>query len=166
MSGASGKESACQCRRHRDTSLMPELGRSPGVGNGKLLQYSCWRIPGAEEPGRIQSMGLQSQTRQIRADQIIKMVPSQCPKQANYISLLDKQTICEEIRQGSLCLGQLTNEVTTYVCTARLALNSLPLLIGVHTFMWKMYFLLLEGKREMVVFFYTLFSIGCFSHNS
>ena len=25
----------------RDVSLVPELGRSPGVGNGNLLQYSC-----------------------------------------------------------------------------------------------------------------------------
>ena len=37
----SGKESAYQCRRHRDMCLIPELGRSPGVGNGNLLQYSC-----------------------------------------------------------------------------------------------------------------------------
>ena len=48
---------------------------------------------------------VKSQTRQIRVEQVIEMVPSQCPKQANYISFLDKQTICEEIRQGSLCLG-------------------------------------------------------------
>ena len=25
----------------RDASLIPGLGRSPGVGNGKPLQYSC-----------------------------------------------------------------------------------------------------------------------------
>ena len=25
----------------RDVGLIPELGRSPGVGNGNLLQYSC-----------------------------------------------------------------------------------------------------------------------------
>ena len=25
----------------RDTSLIPESERSPGVGNGNLLQYSC-----------------------------------------------------------------------------------------------------------------------------
>ena len=34
--GASGKEPACQCR-----SSIPGLGRSPGEGNGKPLQYSC-----------------------------------------------------------------------------------------------------------------------------
>ena len=36
----SGKESSCQCRRHRDTSSVPRWGRS-GVGNGNPHQYSC-----------------------------------------------------------------------------------------------------------------------------
>ena len=40
--GPSGKESTCQCRLDiRDTSLVSGLGRSPGDGNGNLLQYSC-----------------------------------------------------------------------------------------------------------------------------
>ena len=34
-------------------------GRSPGEGNGNPLQYSCWEIPWTEEPGGLQSMGLQ-----------------------------------------------------------------------------------------------------------
>ena len=28
-----------------DTGLIPGLGRSPGEGNGNLLQYSCLRNP-------------------------------------------------------------------------------------------------------------------------
>ena len=28
----------------RDMSWIPESGRSPGVGNGNLLQYSCLEI--------------------------------------------------------------------------------------------------------------------------
>ena len=39
--GTSGKESACQCRRLRDSGSIPGSGRSPGEGNGKQLQYSC-----------------------------------------------------------------------------------------------------------------------------
>ena len=38
---------------------IPGLARSPGEENGYPLQYSCLRIPGTEEPGRLQSMGLQ-----------------------------------------------------------------------------------------------------------
>ena len=38
----SGKESACQAG---DVSLIPELGRSPGEGNGNSLQYSCLENP-------------------------------------------------------------------------------------------------------------------------
>ena len=30
-----------------------------GEGNGNPLQYSCWRIPWTEEPGGLQSTGLQ-----------------------------------------------------------------------------------------------------------
>ena len=33
-----GKESTC---RAGDAGLIPGLGRSPGEGNGNLLQYSC-----------------------------------------------------------------------------------------------------------------------------
>ena len=38
----SGKESACQCRRCKRYRFNPGPGRSPGVGNGKPLLYSCW----------------------------------------------------------------------------------------------------------------------------
>ena len=39
-----------------DTGSIPGLGRSPGERNDNPLQYSCWRIPWAEEPGGLQSM--------------------------------------------------------------------------------------------------------------
>ena len=47
-----------------DADLIPGLGRSPGEGNGKPLQYSCLGNP-TEEPGGLQSMGLHSQTQLI-----------------------------------------------------------------------------------------------------
>ena len=36
--GSVGRESACNAR---DLGSIPGLGRSPGVGNGYPLQYSC-----------------------------------------------------------------------------------------------------------------------------
>ena len=39
------------------------LGRSPGEGNGNPLQYFAWGIPWTEEPGGLQSMGLQMSSR-------------------------------------------------------------------------------------------------------
>ena len=36
--GHSGKESSCQCRDSRDVCSILGLERSPGVGNGNLLQ--------------------------------------------------------------------------------------------------------------------------------
>ena len=38
----SGKDSACQCRRH---GFDPGSGRFPGEGNGNPLQYSCLGNP-------------------------------------------------------------------------------------------------------------------------
>ena len=43
----------------RVVGSIPGLGRSPGVGNGNLLQYFCLKIPWTEEPGKLQSMGSQ-----------------------------------------------------------------------------------------------------------
>ena len=43
----------------RDMGSMPGLGRSPGEGNGSPLQYHCLGRLWTEEPGRLQSMGLQ-----------------------------------------------------------------------------------------------------------
>ena len=43
----------------RDAGSIPGSGRSPGGGNGNLLQYSCLENPMTEKPGRLQSMGSQ-----------------------------------------------------------------------------------------------------------
>ena len=44
-----------------DSGSIPRSGRSPGEGYGNPLQYSCLGNP-TEEPGGLQSMGLQSWT--------------------------------------------------------------------------------------------------------
>ena len=46
-----------------EAGSIPESGGSPGEGNGNPLQYLAWRIPWTEEPGGLQSRGLQSWTR-------------------------------------------------------------------------------------------------------
>ena len=57
--GSDGKESSCNAA---DPGSMPRLGRSPGDGNDYPLCILAWKIPWTEEPGELQSMGLQSQT--------------------------------------------------------------------------------------------------------
>ena len=37
----------------------PWVGRLPGIGNGTHSRILEWRIPQAEEPGRLEPMGLQ-----------------------------------------------------------------------------------------------------------
>ena len=46
-------------RDEEDMGLIPGSGRSPGEGNGNPLQYSCLENLWTEEPGGLQSMGLQ-----------------------------------------------------------------------------------------------------------
>jgi len=53
-----GKEPTCQCRRHKKCESHPWVGKIPWR---KKWQFGdlAWRIPGTEEPGRLQSMGSQ-----------------------------------------------------------------------------------------------------------
>ena len=62
--GAFGKEPTCQCRRHRRGQFDP-LDREDPLEEGMATHSSilAWRISWTEEPGGLQSMGSQSQTR-------------------------------------------------------------------------------------------------------
>ena len=55
--GTLEKNSHANAGGTRDASLIPESGRSPGVGNGNPLHGQ--KIPWTEDPCRLQSMGLQ-----------------------------------------------------------------------------------------------------------
>ena len=64
-SGSDGKESACSAEKALDPDLIPGSGRSPGEG---MATHSCilaWEVPWAEEPGRLQSAGLQKSRSQL-----------------------------------------------------------------------------------------------------
>ena len=56
--GSIGKEST---RNAGDLGSIPEVARSPGGGHGNPthFRFLAWRIPWAEEPGGLQSMGSQ-----------------------------------------------------------------------------------------------------------
>ena len=89
--GTSGKEPTCQCRRHKRCGFDPWVWKNP-LEEGMATHSSilAWRIPRTEEPGRLWSIGLQSQTRLKRLsthshdDQISglpcfpSLLPSQC----------------------------------------------------------------------------------------
>ena len=51
-----GKESACSVG---DPGLIPESGRSPDAGMATHSSILSWEIPWTQEPGGLQSMGLQ-----------------------------------------------------------------------------------------------------------
>ena len=58
--GTSGKELSCQCRRCKKTWVQ-SLGWEDPPEEGMTTHSStlAWRIPWTEEPGGLQSMGLQ-----------------------------------------------------------------------------------------------------------
>ena len=56
-SGTAIKNPPAHAGDARDAGLVPGSGRFPGEGNGNPLQYSSWKIPWKEEPGRLQTMG-------------------------------------------------------------------------------------------------------------
>ena len=53
------KNLPASARDARDLGSIPGSGRTLGGGNCSPLQYSCLEIPRAEEPGGLQSIGLQ-----------------------------------------------------------------------------------------------------------
>ena len=58
--GSAGKESTCNAGDTGNANSIPESGKSPGEGHGNPLQYSCLKkTPWTEEPGGLQSKGLQ-----------------------------------------------------------------------------------------------------------
>ena len=57
--GAHGKESICQCRRHKRHRFDPWVGKIPWRRVWQPLQCFAWRTPWTEEPGRLWCMGSQ-----------------------------------------------------------------------------------------------------------
>ena len=54
--GSDGTESACNVG---DLSLIPGSRKFPSEGNATQSSILAWRVPWTEEPGGLQSMGLQ-----------------------------------------------------------------------------------------------------------
>ena len=59
----SSKESTCNTENTGDIGLIPGLGRSPAGGYGNPFQYSYLENSMDNEPGKLESIAFQSQTR-------------------------------------------------------------------------------------------------------
>ena len=57
--GTSGKDLPANAGDTRDEGLIPGLGRCPEDRNGNSLHILVGKTPWTEEPGRLQSRGLQ-----------------------------------------------------------------------------------------------------------
>ena len=59
LGGASGKEPACQFRRHKRPGFDRWVRKTPEKGMAAHSSILAWRTPWTEEPGGLQSMGSQ-----------------------------------------------------------------------------------------------------------
>ena len=57
--GTSGKEAASQCSRGGRGRLHPGVGKILEAGRSNRSSVLAWKIPRSEEPGGLQSIGLQ-----------------------------------------------------------------------------------------------------------
>ena len=89
--GASGKEPACQCRRH-ETSVSSLGGEDP-LEEGMATHFSilAWRIPRTEEPGGLQSMGLLGQLKQLSTHSKFSLRQGMTKRKKNASNGMDKK---------------------------------------------------------------------------
>ena len=134
----------------RDTSSVLGLEPSPGEGNGNLDQYLAWRIPWTEEPGRLQSMGLQRARHDWR--ELACMHTALANPYANVLHCKPSQTVSHVNRPNSsqvtnpiqqtrapypilLVLGPLTSPFMSFMPFFPLLYHLLSLL-SLSTFLW------------------------------
>ena len=134
--GSVGKEFACQCRKHGSDPI-PGSGRSPGKGNGNSLLHSCREIPCAEEPGRLQSMGLQRVALNLVTEQqqhgILLRNLSVCadPKLANRVVKIQASVFFKALQEFSWAAVGLRTQDLGYLslhCVCAPSLQSSPAL--------------------------------------
>ena len=84
--------------------MIPGLGRSPGERSGNSLRILVWEIPWTTEPGGLQSMGWQSQTRLKGLGRGISSSRSRATSRQNgNVGLEQPQSPGLSICQGGLC---------------------------------------------------------------
>ena len=71
----------------KDTGLIPELGRSPGGGRGSPPQYSCLKNPWTEDPGGLQSLGLQRVGQDLATEPVIMTAPQRLFRSVPHVVL-------------------------------------------------------------------------------
>ena len=79
----SNEESACSAGEAGDTSSIPGSERSPGVGNGNPLQYSCLGNPGDKAAWQATVHGV------ARVGHNLATKPPQPPPRLNILSYVD-----------------------------------------------------------------------------
>ena len=84
------QETACSTR---DSGSISGSGRSPGEGNGKThSSVLAWRIRCTEEPGGLQSMGLQRVRHDLETEQQLQQLVSICKPKGDSLSAFNGES--------------------------------------------------------------------------
>ena len=108
-----GKESACQCRRHRRCKIQLQ-GREDPLEEGMVTHSSilAWKIPWTKEPCRLQPMGPQSQTQESNWDKCPKLKKARASDNAsrwgNRLQRRDRER--KKKKKKEICLEQAAKQ--------------------------------------------------------
>ena len=89
-----------------DAGSIPGLGRSPEAGDGNPIQHSCWDNTMAEEPGGLQSMGLDMTERELSTHECMGSLRSYTNGCVTNLEFLVQTNIVDESAWTIPCLTQ------------------------------------------------------------
>ena len=113
-SGSDGKESACNTG---DPGSTPGSGGSLEKEMGTHSSILAWKIPWTEEPGRLQSMGLQTQLSDFTPS--FHVVNNRESKKRKKIFPCDENLINQDLLNNSHIIIQLTYNIChAYIISA------------------------------------------------
>ena len=72
--GAAVKNMPTSAGNRRVMGVIPGLRRSPGLGVATHGSILAWKISRREEPGRLQSMGLQKVKRDLATEHVAQLI--------------------------------------------------------------------------------------------
>ena len=133
-----GKESSCNVR---DSGLIPELGRSPGGGNGKPLQKSCLENPMDKGAWWVTVHGVtRSQIRPkwlstntctqsyspTKADQVWQLISYTAKRQCQFVAQPSPKTlVCKQTMLINLYYNEpLVSHIWDFLCLFYIRMSS------------------------------------------
>ena len=103
-----------------DQRWVPGQGRSTGEGNPTHSNILAWKIPCTEDPGRLQSMGLQS-VGHDRVTNTFTFMKTQCKRRKAYLQVthIITELFSEYEKSTHYSIGKHIAQFKSYTCMKR-----------------------------------------------